>query len=83
VTDIDPSEAAGTGKVNLYSLPDRLESLRDSRDTGIATMQGPFNLTDDYQAIALRQPIYLADAAGNRTFWGFAIAVLKVPDVFV
>ena len=39
-------------------------------------------VTDDYQAIALRQPIYLADAAGNRTFWGFAIAVLKVPDVF-
>lgn len=82
VTDIYPSDAAGAGKVNLYSLPDRLESLRYSRDTGIATMQGPFNLTDDYQAIALRQPIYLADAAGNRTFWGFAIAVLKVPDVF-
>lgn len=82
VTDIYPSDAAGAGKVNLYSLPDRLESLRYSRDTGIATMQGPFNLTDDYQAIALRQPIYLTDAAGNRTFWGFAIAVLKVPDVF-
>lgn len=82
VTDIYPSDAAGAGKVNLYSLPDRLESLRYSRDTGIATMQGPFNLADDYQAIALRQPIYLTDAAGNRTFWGFAIAVLKVPDVF-
>ena len=82
VTDIYPSDAVGAGKVNLYSLPDRLESLRYSRDTGIATMQGPFNLADDYQAIALRQPIYLTDAAGNRTFWGFAIAVLKVPDVF-
>lgn len=82
VTDIYPSDEAGAGKVDLYSLPDRLESLRYSRDTGIATMQGPFNLTDDYQAIALRQPIYLTDAAGNRTFWGFAIAVLKVPDVF-
>lgn len=53
VTDIYPSDAAGAGKVNLYSLPDRLESLRYSRDTGIATMQGPFNLTDDYQAIAV------------------------------
>ena len=82
MTDIYPSDAAGAGKVNLYSLPDRLESLRYSRDTGIATMQGPFNLADDYQAIALHQPIYLTDAAGNRTFWGFAIAVLKVPDVF-
>jgi sensor domain CHASE-containing protein len=69
VTDIYPSDEAGAGKVDLSSLPDRLESLRYSRDTGIATMQGPFNLTDDYQAIALRQPIYLTDAAGNRTFW--------------
>lgn len=82
VTDIYPTDAAGLGKVNLFSLPDRLVSLSYSRDTGIAIMQGPFNLTNDYQAIVVRQPIYLTDTAGNRQFWGFAIAVLKVPDIF-
>lgn len=45
-------------------------------------MQGPFQVTDDYTAIAMRQPVYRENAAGQQEFWGFTIAVLKVPDVF-
>lgn len=82
VTDIYPEDAAGMGKVDLFSLEDRLGSLVYSRDTGIATMQGPFQVTDDYTAIAMRQPVYRENAAGQKEFWGFTIAVLKVPDVF-
>lgn len=82
VTDIYPEHAAGLGKVDLFSLDDRLGILVYSRDTGIATMQGPFQVTDDYTAIAMRQPVYRKNAAGQQVFWGFTIAVLKVPDVF-
>lgn len=82
VTDIYPEDAAGLGKVDLFSLEDRLGILVYSRDTGVATMQGPFQVTDDYTAIAMRQPVYRENAAGQQEFWGFTIAVLKVPDVF-
>lgn len=30
----------------------------------------------------MRQPVYRENAAGQQEFWGFTIAVLKVPDVF-
>ena len=44
-----------------------------SRDKGVMVAKGPYILDDTYrQGIVLRDPIYLHDEKGHRTFWGFS-----------
>lgn len=62
VTDIYPEDAAGLGKVDLFSLEDRLGILVYSRDTGVATMQGPFQVTD-----TTTRPLRCASRSTERT----------------
>ena len=45
-------------------------------------MQGPFALKQGGYGIAIRNPIFTSGEDGESTFWGFAIAIIKVPDIF-
>ena len=45
-------------------------------------MQGPFNLNQGGSGIAIRNPVYLTDSNGGKEFWGFAIVIIRVPEIF-
>lgn len=45
-------------------------------------MQGPFELKQGGYGIAVRNPVYLEDQNGKKSFWGFTIVILKVPEIF-
>lgn len=45
-------------------------------------VQGPFKLKQGGCGIAVRNPVYLEDKNGQKSFWGFTIVILKVPDIF-
>lgn len=93
---IDSLQLAPDGKVTtIYPLADNEAGLIDvladkkrgpiavyGRDNKLITIQGPFDLKQGGQGIAVRNPIFIKDAAGKEHFWGFVIAIIEVPAVF-
>ena len=45
-------------------------------------MQGPLELKQGGYGIAVRNPVYLENENGQKSFWGFTIVILKVPEIF-
>ncbi|MFO1418179.1 MAG: PAS domain-containing protein [Methylotetracoccus sp.] len=44
------------------------------------TLAGPFRLRQGGEAIIGRLPVFLPDASGEERFWGFTIALLRMPN---
>ena len=82
VTEIYPEAGNEAGKIDLFQDEKRGEICRYGRDHGVITMQGPFELKQGGQGIAIRNPVYLREADGIETFWGFAIVIIRVPEIF-
>ena len=82
VTDIYPAAGNEAGKIDLIHDKDRGRISCYSRDNDVITMQGPFDLKQGGSGIAIRNPVYLEDDSGNKEFWGFTIAIIRVPDIF-
>lgn len=82
VTDIYPLKGNEGGLIDLMSDPERGPIVSYGMEHDIVTMQGPFELKQGGSGIAVRNPVFLTDAEGNRQFWGFTIAIIKAHDVF-
>lgn len=82
VTDIYPEAGNEAGKIDLIHDEARGEICRYGRDNDLTIMQGPFTLKQGGSGIAIRNPVYLKDEEGNSYFWGFTIAIIRVPDIF-
>ena len=82
VTDIYPAEGNEAGKIDLLHDKDRKEISCYARDNHATITQGPFELKQGGYGIAVRNPVYLKDKSGQEYFWGFAIVILRVPDIF-
>lgn len=82
VTDIYPETGNEAGKIDLIHDESRGEICRYGRDKNIVTMQGPFDLKQGGQGIAIRNPVYLEGADGFPVFWGFTIVIIRVPEIF-
>lgn len=82
VTDIYPEKGNEAGKIDLIHDKDRGEVSRYARDHGVVVIQGPFELKQGGQGIAVRNPVYLENEDGEKTFWGFTIVIIRVPDIF-
>lgn len=82
VTEIYPAEGNEAGKIDLIHDKDRGEISRYARDNRTAIVQGPFELKQGDYGIAVRDPVYLNDENGQEYFWGFTVAILRVPDIF-
>ena len=82
VTEFYPEAGNEAGKIDLIHDESRGEICRYGRDNDIVTMQGPFNLKQGGSGIAIRNPVYLEDENGGSSFWGFTIAIIRVPDIF-
>lgn len=82
VTEIYPSAGNEAGKIDLIHDKDRGKISCYARDNNVITMQGPFNLNQGGSGIAIRNPVYLTDSNGEKEFWGFAIVIIRVPEIF-
>jgi len=82
VTAIYPEAGNEAGKIDLMRDESRGEICRYGRDKNIVTMQGPFDLKQGGQGIAIRNPVYLEGADGSPVFWGFTIVIIRVPEIF-
>lgn len=45
------------------------------------TLAGPFNLIQGGVGAAGRMPVFLTEERGNEHFWGFAIALIRIPHL--
>lgn len=75
-----------TGNQNLLGfdqLNDPLQGLESRRavDSGLLTLAGPFELVQGGLGVVGRQPVYLDDSAGQRTFWGFTFVTIRLNAV--
>ena len=82
VNEIYPEEGNESGKIDLINDSDRGEISRYARDNDTVIMQGPLELKQGGYGIAVRNPVYLEDENGQKSFWGFTIVILKVPEIF-
>ena len=82
VTEIYPKERNESGKIDLINDSDRGEISRYARDNDTVIMQGPLELKQGGYGIAVRNPVYLENENGQKSFWGFTIVILKVPEIF-
>lgn len=83
VTEIYPEEGNVSGKIDLINDSDRGEISRYARDNDTVIMQGTFELKQGGYGIAVRNPVYLKNENGQKSFWGFTIVILKVPEFFL
>ena len=82
VTAIYPEDMNESGKIDLINDSERGEISRYARDNDTVIMQGPFELKQGGYGIAVRNPVYLEDENGKKSFWGFTIVIVKVPEIF-
>ena len=82
VTAIYPEEGNESGKIDLINDSDRGKISRYARDNDTVIMQGTFELKQGGYGIAVRNPVYLENENGQKSFWGFTIVILKVPEIF-
>lgn len=82
VTEVYPEERNESSKIDLINDSDRGEISRYARDNDTVIMQGPLELKQGGYGIAVRNPVYLENENGQKSFWGFTIVILKVPEIF-
>lgn len=82
VTEIYPEEGNEAGKIDLLNDSYRGEISNYAKDHNITVIQGPIKLKQGGSGLVVRNPIYLEDENGQEYFWGFTIAVLRVPEIF-
>lgn len=82
VTEIYPEEGNEAGKIDLLKDSKRGEISNYAKDHNITITQGPIELKQGGSGLVVRNPIYLKDENGQEYFWGFTIAILRVPEVF-
>lgn len=82
VTEVYPEERNESSKIDLINDSDRGEISRYARDNDTVIMQEPLELKQGGYGIAVRNPVYLENENGQKSFWGFTIVILKVPEIF-
>lgn len=83
VTDIYPDKGNDAGKIDLVNDSKRGAVTRYGIDNNMVIMQGPFELNQVGMGIAIRNPVFIEDEEGSSQFWGLAIVIVKVPDIFI
>lgn len=82
VKEVYPLEGNEWAKMDLMIGGPSARICQYGIDNDMVTFQGPFTLSQGGQGIAVRNPVFLENATGEKTFWGFTIALIRVPDVF-
>lgn len=67
---------------DVFAMLGSSEAVETARRTGATALAGPMDLGSGRLGFALCVPVYLKDDQGNRSFWGFSIAVIDQDDFF-
>lgn len=81
VSYIYPEASSYLSRINQLDEEAQGEYARYAKNNDITSLQGPYDLKDGSQGIVARNPIFL-ERHGRRIFWGFAIVIIRVPDIF-
>lgn len=82
VTKIYPLEGNEDGFIDLINDEVRRPYAEYAIQHDKVVIQGPLDLKQGGKGIAVRNPVFMTDESGERTFWGFTICIIKVPDIF-
>ena len=66
---------------DLLADPRRTREAFLARDAGVLTLAGPFELVQGGLGAVGRLPIFLPRGDEPRAFWGFAITLIRFPDI--
>lgn len=78
---IYPEASSDLSRIDQLDEEAQGEYARYAKNNDITSLQGPYDLKDGSQGIVARNPIFL-ERHGRRIFWGFAIVIIRVPDIF-
>ena len=81
VSYIYPEASSDLSRIDQLDEEAQGEYARYAKNNDITSLQGPYDLKDGSQGIVARNPIFL-EKHGRRVFWGFAIVIIRVPDIF-
>lgn len=81
VSYIYPEASSDLSRIDQLDEEAQGEYARYAKKNDITNLQGPYDLKDGSQGIVARNPIFL-EKHGRRIFWGFAIVIIRVPDIF-
>lgn len=65
---------------DLLNNPETKKEASIARESGKLTLAGPFTLVQGEMAAIGRLPIFLDDAKGKPSYWGFINVVIRFPD---
>ena len=82
VNQVYPSAGNDWAKLDLMTGGLSTKICQYGIDSGTVTCQGPTALPQGGQGIAVRNPVFLENDTGEKVFWGFTIALIRVPDIF-
>lgn len=81
VSYIYPEAISDLSRIDQLDEEAQGEYARYAKRNDVTSLQGPYDLKDGSQGIVARNPIFL-ERHGRRIFWGFAIVIIRVPDIF-
>lgn len=67
----------GTG---VFTDPKRKADAMLAVETRSIALSGPYELYQGGLGLVARNPVFLTDADGNETFWGFTVIILDLPE---
>ena len=76
-----PEASCDLSRIDQLDEEEQGEYARYAKKNNVTSLQGPYDLGDGSQGIVARNPIFL-EKDGRRSFWGFAIVIIRVPDIF-
>lgn len=81
VSYIYPEASSDLSRIEQLDEEAQGEYARYAKKNDVTSLQGPYDLKDGSQGIVARNPIFL-EKHGRKIFWGFAIVIIRVPDIF-
>lgn len=81
VSYIYPEASSDLSRIDQLDEEAQGEYARYAKKNDVTSLQGPYDLKDGSHGIVARNPIFL-EKHGRRIFWGFAIVIIRVPDIF-
>ena len=82
ISEVYPPENDSVIGMDLLQDEDRGKLANYAKEYGMVVMQGPFELEEGGEGIAVWDPVYLDGKNGEEYFWGFTVCLMRVPDVF-
>ena len=66
---------------DLLNDPQRRTQALSAIESRKLTLAGPLTLVQGGMAVIGRLPVFVPDEAGSERFWGFTIALVRLPDI--